>query len=126
MLLIGLGLGIAMPGYTAGPSLLMERHEQSGLAGLIGATNGLTFVIAPTAGTALYSAWAPLPVIVAAIIMAAVTTFVLTHPRFTRPSRPNHPDGELGTIAVTGPAGAATAAQSRSDADPFLGARGPH
>lgn len=92
MLLIGLGLGIAMPGYTAGPSLLMERHEQGGLAGLIGATNGLTFVIAPTAGTALYSAWAPLPVIVAAIIMAAVTTFVLTHPRFTRPSRPNHPD----------------------------------
>ncbi|RCS62077.1 MULTISPECIES: MFS transporter [Microbacterium] len=92
MLLIGLGLGIAMPGYTAGPSLLMERHEQGGLAGLIGATNGLTFVIAPTAGTALYSAWTPLPVIVAAIIMATVTTFVLTHPRFTRPSRPNHPD----------------------------------
>lgn len=89
MLLIGLGLGIAMPGYTAGPSLLMERHEQGGLAGLIGATNGLTFVVAPTA---LYSAWAPLPVIVAAVVMAAVTAFVLIHPRFTRLPRQNHPD----------------------------------
>ncbi|MGO3884751.1 MAG: MFS transporter, partial [Mycetocola sp.] len=63
--LIGLGLGIAMPGYTAGPSLAMRSEEQGGLAGLIGATNGLTFVLAPTVSTALYAVSAPLPVIVA-------------------------------------------------------------
>ncbi len=82
ILLIGLGLGVAMPGYTAGPSLLMRREEQGGLAGLIGATNGLTFVIAPTLGTALYSLWPLLPVILGTVVMAIVAAFVLLHPRF--------------------------------------------
>jgi MFS family permease len=82
MLLIGLGLGIAMPGYTAGPTLLVHRDEQGGLAGLIGATNGLTFVIAPTASTALYGLWPPLPIIIGAMLMAVVALFVLLHPRF--------------------------------------------
>lgn len=82
MALIGLGLGIAMPGYAAGPSLLMSREEQGGLAGLIGATNGLTFVVAPTVSTALYGVWEPLPVIVGAAVMAAVWVFVMAHPRF--------------------------------------------
>lgn len=86
MLFIGLGIGVAMPGYTAGPSLLVRREEQGGLAGLIGATNGLTFVIAPTLSTALYSLWAPLPIIVGAAIMAIVVVFVLTHPRFRSPA----------------------------------------
>lgn len=80
--LVGLGLGIAMPGYTAGPSLLVRREEQGGLAGLIGATNGLTFVVAPTASTVLYSVWGPLPIIVGATLMCMVTIFVLIHPRF--------------------------------------------
>ncbi|MTD15463.1 MFS transporter [Nakamurella sp. YIM 132087] len=84
MLLIGLGLGIAMPGYTAGPSLLVRREEQGGLAGLIGATSGLTFVIAPTLGTALYGVWPPLPVMVGTGVMAVVAVFVLVHPRFRR------------------------------------------
>lgn len=82
VLLVGLGLGVAMPGYTAGPTLLVSREEQGGLAGVVGATTGLTFVVAPTAGTALYGVWAPLPVIVAAVIMAVVAAFVLLHPRF--------------------------------------------
>lgn len=84
ILLIGLGLGIAVPGYTAGPTLLARREEQGGLAGLIGATNGLTFVIAPTAGTAMYGIEASLPIIAGAIMMAAVTAFVFVHPRFRR------------------------------------------
>lgn len=84
ILLIGLGLGIAMPGYTAGPTLLVSREEQGGLAGLIGATTGLTFVVAPTAGTALYGVWPPLPVIAGTAIMGLVTVFVLAHPRFRR------------------------------------------
>lgn len=84
MALIGLGLGTAMPGYVAGPTLAVDRDEQGGLAGLIGVTNGLTFVLAPTASTALYAVWAPLPVLVGAVLMAAVSTFVLTYPGFRR------------------------------------------
>ncbi len=81
-LTIGLGQGIAMPGYTAGPTLLMSRDEQGSLAGLIGATNGLTFVVAPTASTVLYGVWEPLPVIASAAIMGLVALFVLLHPKF--------------------------------------------
>lgn len=82
ILVIGLGLGTAMPGYTAGPTLLVRRDEQGGLAGLIGATTGLTFVVAPTLGTALYGLWPSLPIIIGAVIMALVTLFVWVHPRF--------------------------------------------
>lgn len=82
ILLVGLGMGIAMPGYTAGPTLLVSRAEQGGLAGLIGATNGLTYVIAPTAATALYGLWPPLPLIIGAVTMGVVAVFVLVHPGF--------------------------------------------
>ena len=82
ILLIGLGLGIAMPGYTAGPTLLVSRDEQGGLAGTISATTGLTFVIAPTAGTALYGVWSQLPIMTGAAIMVAVVVFMLAHSRF--------------------------------------------
>lgn len=84
IMLIGLGLGIAMPGYTAGPTLFMRRDEQGSLAGLIGATNGLTFIIAPTASTLLYGSWQPLPIIIGAVLMALIFCFVLLHPRFRR------------------------------------------
>lgn len=87
ILLIGAGLGLAMPGYTAGPSLLMHRDEQGGLAGLIGATNGLTFVIAPTAGTALYGFAPALPIAIGAGIMLVVAVFVWVHPRFRAMTR---------------------------------------
>ncbi|RRS01400.1 MFS transporter [Glycomyces terrestris] len=82
MLVAGLGMGTAMPGYTAGPTLLVSREEQGGLAGLTSATTGLTFVIAPTAGTALYAIAPALPVIVATAILVALAVFLSMHPRF--------------------------------------------
>lgn len=82
MVVAGLGMGTAMPGYTAGPTLLVEREEQGGLAGLTSATTGLTFVVAPTAGTALYAIEPALPVIVATAILAVLAVFLHTHPRF--------------------------------------------
>lgn len=90
ILAIGLGLGIAVPGYTAGPSLLMDPEEQGGLAGLIGATNGLTFVLAPVASTVLYAIDPLLPIAIGGAIMLAVFAFVMLHPRFRRggPAQP--------------------------------------
>lgn len=85
---IGLGLGIAMPGYSAGPSLSMDRDEQGGLAGLLGATTGLTFVVAPTLGTALYGVWGSLPVIAGGVVCAAVALFVWVSPRIAAAARP--------------------------------------
>lgn len=82
MALVGLGIGTALPGYTAGPTLFMNREEQGGLAGLIGATNGLTFVLAPTVGTFLYSIWPLLPILLGVGILFAVLCLVTVHPRF--------------------------------------------
>lgn len=81
---IGFGLGIAMPGYSAGPSLLMSKEEQGGMAGLLGATTALTFVVAPTAATVLYTVDPSSPLLVATTVMLAVVVFVFTHPRFRR------------------------------------------
>ncbi|RLP82386.1 MFS transporter [Mycetocola lacteus] len=82
LFLIGLGLGLAMPGYTAGPSLLMSAEEQGGIAGLIAANNALTFVLTPTLATLFYTWWPPLPLIVSALVCSAVLVFVLIHPKF--------------------------------------------
>lgn len=81
-LLIGLGIGIAMPGYTSGPTMLVKRDEQGGLAGLIGATNGLTYVLAPTLSTVFYGWWQPLPIVVSVAVLGIVAVFVLVHPAF--------------------------------------------
>ena len=91
ILLIGLGLGTAMPGYTAGPTLLVDRDEQGSLAGLIGATIGLTFVVAPMLGTALYSLHRVLPIVIGAVVMAFVTLFVWVYPRFRTAARASAP-----------------------------------
>ncbi len=82
--LIGLGIGIAAPGYVAGPTLSMTSEEQGSMAGLVTATNGTTFVIAPTMSTVLYHIWPQLPIIVGAVLMAMLTAFVLAHPRFRK------------------------------------------
>ncbi|MDO5092238.1 MAG: hypothetical protein Q4D79_02270 [Propionibacteriaceae bacterium] len=60
----------------------MRREEQGSIAGLIGSTNGLTFIVAPTASTLFYGIWPPLPIIVGASVMALVAVFVQLHPRF--------------------------------------------
>jgi MFS family permease len=86
MLLIGVGLGLAMPGYTAGPSLRVSPEEQGGLAGLIGATNALTFVIAPTLATLLYGVDPVAPVVVAVGVLIGVSGFVWQHPAFRQAS----------------------------------------
>ncbi len=80
---IGGGIGMAMPGYTAGPSLLLTQEEQGSLAGLIAATNALTFVIAPIASTSLYGIWPDLPAYIGVGIMVLALVLVLFHPRFS-------------------------------------------
>lgn len=91
MLVAGLGMGTATPGYTAGPTLLVDREEQGGLAGLAGATTGLTFVVAPTTGTALYAVAPALPVVIATAILVALAVFLFLHPRFRAEPAPLTP-----------------------------------
>ncbi|MGW0518514.1 MFS transporter [Crossiella sp. NPDC003009] len=77
---VGLGLGLAMPGCTAAPTLLVSRAEQSGVAGLVGATNALTFVVGPLIGATLYRLGPSLPYLSAAAVLGVLFVFVLLHP----------------------------------------------
>ncbi|WP_211208752.1 MFS transporter [Aeromicrobium marinum] len=66
LVVVAAGLGLAMPGFTAAPTLLVGPRQQGAVAGMITATAGTTFIIGPLLGTALYQAAPAVPVLVGA------------------------------------------------------------
>ncbi|MGO1852759.1 MAG: MFS transporter [Microbacteriaceae bacterium] len=78
VLLTGAGIGMVAPSVNAGISLAVDPDEQGSVAGLVGATNALTFVIAPIAATALYGIAPTLPLTISAITCTAALAFALT------------------------------------------------
>jgi MFS family permease len=54
-----LGFGLFRPGFTAGASLAVSRHEQGDVAGKIASINGAAYVVAPAVGVALLGLWEP-------------------------------------------------------------------
>lgn len=89
--LAGVGMGMAMPGYNAGPTMSMKPEEQGGLAGLINANNGMTYAIAPILSTSLYG-WNPaIPFVGVVIIMAAAALFSCLHPHLRLRRGANQP-----------------------------------
>ena len=52
--LLGVGGGLARPGFSGGASLSVRQEEQGGLAGLVVAINGAGFVFSPLTGVTLY------------------------------------------------------------------------
>ena len=72
---LALGLGLALPGYTAAPTLVVGSEQQGSVAGLINATTGVTFIVGPTLGAALYQLDPVTPVIAAAV--AAVLAWIV-------------------------------------------------
>ncbi len=61
-----IGFGLTRPGYTGGASLAVPLAEQGGVAGVITAANGISFVAAPAVGMALYAIEPTLPFALAA------------------------------------------------------------
>lgn len=59
--LASLGFGFTRPGFTAGASLAVPLAEQGGVAGIITAANGISYVLAPTIGITLYGIGQDLP-----------------------------------------------------------------
>ena len=55
-----LGFGLFRPGFTAGASLAVRRHEQGDVAGKIASINGAAYIVAPAIGVALFNYWEPL------------------------------------------------------------------
>jgi hypothetical protein len=60
--LASLGFGFTRPGFTGGASLAVSLGEQGGIAGVITAANGISYVAAPTVTMLLYKFDPALPV----------------------------------------------------------------
>jgi MFS family permease len=80
MAVLGAGLGFGLPGIMSAPTLLATREEQGAVAGLVGATNALTFVLGPLLGTALYEIAPAGPYLLGAVLLAGVAVFTFVHP----------------------------------------------
>lgn len=72
VLLTGVGLGMVSPSLSAGASLAVRHEEQGSVAGLMGATIALTFVIAPVSATALYGISPIVPLVISAALCLAI------------------------------------------------------
>jgi hypothetical protein len=71
--LASLGFGLYRPGFTAGASLAVRRHEQGDVAGKIASINGAAYIFAPAIGVALFNMWEPATF----ILMAAALLFLI-------------------------------------------------
>jgi MFS family permease len=61
MCILGLGMGLAGPGFMAGASIAVSSEEQGAVAGVAGACGPLGFTVGPLLGTYLYSIDGALP-----------------------------------------------------------------
>jgi len=72
---IGLGLGMVAPGFTAGASLAVGPDEQGAVGGLVSACPAGGFVLGPLVGTSLYQLQPVLPYLVAALLMIPLAVY---------------------------------------------------
>jgi len=70
-----LGFGFTRPGFTAGASLAVPLAEQGGVAGVITAANGISYVLAPSIGILLYGIGHDLPFAAFALLLVALAWF---------------------------------------------------
>lgn len=61
MCILGMGMGLAGPGFMAGASVAVSSEEQGAVAGIAGACGPLGFTVGPLLGTYLYSVDGALP-----------------------------------------------------------------
>lgn len=73
---VATGVGLAAPGYSSAPTLMVSPAEQGAVAGLVQMVTGATFVVAPLAGGGLYGVAPELPFLGAALVCGVATAFV--------------------------------------------------
>jgi MFS family permease len=96
--LIGLGFGLARPGYTGGASLVVKPEEQGAMAGLVVASNGAGFVVAPIFGAGLYHWISPhAPFVFCTLVLIGLALYGQVSKRLEgttlTESPPDHPTG---------------------------------
>jgi len=73
--IVGMGMGLCGPGFSASASLAVEAREQGAVAGLISACPGLGFILGPVIGGALYQWQMTAPAILAGILFIPLVAF---------------------------------------------------
>ncbi|WP_165977404.1 MFS transporter [Nonomuraea diastatica] len=93
--LLALGLGLAIPGFTAAPTLVVEQTQQGSISGLVNATIGATFIVGPLLGTALYEIDPAIPILTAlgAVTAALVLAWASPAARRTQVTTVTAPPG---------------------------------
>lgn len=77
MAFVGLGMGMAAPGFISAASMAVEPKEQGGVAGLTSAGPALGFIVGPLAGAALYQ-WASfMPYAVTTLLFIPLILFAI-------------------------------------------------
>lgn len=77
MMILGIGMGLAAPGFMAGASLAVTPEEQGAVAGVAGSCPPLGFSIGPLVGGAMYQLNPILPYAFAAMIYVFLLVFTL-------------------------------------------------
>lgn len=73
--ILGFGLGMVAPGFTAGASLAVGPNEQGAVGGLISACPAAGFVLGPIIGTSLYQFHQTLPYLCASLLMVPLALY---------------------------------------------------
>jgi MFS family permease len=90
MMVMGLGMGLAGPGFMAGASLAVSPEEQGAVAGVAGSCGPLGFTLGPLVGGALYQIDSALPYAVAAGVYLVLFASMGWIGKRVRPHGPSH------------------------------------
>ena len=74
---------MVMPGFSAAASYTVQSREQGNLSGLIGSIAGIGFVAGPIMGGVIYDLNLSAPCILAAIVLAILSLYVILDKRFS-------------------------------------------
>jgi MFS family permease len=95
--LVGLGFGLARPGFTGGASLSVGDDDQGSVAGLVVAANGAGFVVAPIFGAAVYALLGhQAPFILCTLVLAGLAIFCAKSDRIGGPPLEESPPDQQG------------------------------
>jgi len=76
---LGAGMGLGTPGFMAAPTLMASREEQGAVAGLVGFSSGLAFMLGPLLGTGLYEISPSAPYLVGMVLLVGLAVFAYVH-----------------------------------------------
>ncbi|MFM1653235.1 MFS transporter [Brevibacillus sp. B_LB10_24] len=85
-IVLGIGFGFALLGYSASASVAVQDHEQRRIASYVTALQGSGAFLGPVAGTALYTAHMAAPYSVFALLIGLSFLFALTKRKAAIPS----------------------------------------